>query len=147
MTSEYTAMIPDMTTGIRHCGGRTLAELLGPMVHTQSRLTFMIKSGRKVPTPAMPMPDFAVPYAAPMPICRASQPSCSCSLLCRSAPLSFQGTSRRRCTYTQKSWTRQFRPTQRHISNKTPCFVGYGSSPEGTLPCRRRARTSGQTHC
>jgi len=28
----------------------------------------MIRSGRKVPTPAMPMPDFAVPYAAPMPV-------------------------------------------------------------------------------
>lgn len=28
-------------------------------------LTFMIRSGLKVPTPAMPMPDFAVPYAAP----------------------------------------------------------------------------------
>ena len=30
--------------------------------------TFMIRSGRKVPTPAMPMPDFAVPYAAPAPV-------------------------------------------------------------------------------
>lgn len=39
-------MIPDMTTGMRH---------------------FMIRSGRKVPTPAMPMPDLAVPYAAPAP--------------------------------------------------------------------------------
>lgn len=29
------------------------------------QLTFMIKSGLKVPTPAMPMPDLAVPYAAP----------------------------------------------------------------------------------
>ncbi len=28
----------------------------------------MIRSGRKVPTPAMPMPDFAVPYAAPIAI-------------------------------------------------------------------------------
>lgn len=27
----------------------------------------MIKSGRNCPTPAMPMPDFAVPKAAPMP--------------------------------------------------------------------------------
>lgn len=25
----------------------------------------MIRSGLKVPTPAMPIPDFAVPYAAP----------------------------------------------------------------------------------
>ena len=27
----------------------------------------MIKSGLKVPTPAIPMPDLAVPYAAPAP--------------------------------------------------------------------------------
>lgn len=27
----------------------------------------MIRSGLNVPTPAMPMPDFAVPYAAPAP--------------------------------------------------------------------------------
>jgi hypothetical protein len=27
----------------------------------------MIKSGRNVPTPAIPMPDLAVPYAAPIP--------------------------------------------------------------------------------
>lgn len=27
--------------------------------------TFMIRSGLNVPTPAMPIPDFAVPYAAP----------------------------------------------------------------------------------
>ncbi len=26
----------------------------------------MIRSGRNVPTPAIPMPDFAVPYAAPI---------------------------------------------------------------------------------
>lgn len=38
--------------------------------------TFMIKSGRKVPTPAIPMPDFAVPYAAPAPILH-SQLSCA----------------------------------------------------------------------
>lgn len=29
----------------------------------------MIRSGLNVPTPAMPMPDFAVPYAAPAPVC------------------------------------------------------------------------------
>ena len=29
--------------------------------------TFIIRSGRNVPTPAMPMPAFAVPYAAPAP--------------------------------------------------------------------------------
>ena len=28
--------------------------------------TFMMRSGRKVPTPEIPMPDFAVPYAAPI---------------------------------------------------------------------------------
>lgn len=26
----------------------------------------MMRSGRKVPTPAIPIPDFAVPYAAPI---------------------------------------------------------------------------------
>lgn len=30
----------------------------------------MIRSGLNTPTPAMPMPDFAVPYAAPAPGCR-----------------------------------------------------------------------------
>lgn len=30
--------------------------------------TFMIRSDLNVPTPAIPMPDFAVPYAAPMPV-------------------------------------------------------------------------------
>jgi hypothetical protein len=30
--------------------------------------TFMIRSDLKVPTPAIPMPDLAVPYAAPMPV-------------------------------------------------------------------------------
>jgi hypothetical protein len=28
----------------------------------------MIRSDLKVPTPAIPMPDLAVPYAAPMPV-------------------------------------------------------------------------------
>ena len=28
----------------------------------------MIKSGLNVPTPAIPMPDFDVPYAAPVPV-------------------------------------------------------------------------------
>jgi len=45
MTSAYTAMIPDMTTGMRD---------------------FIIRSGLYVPMPAIPMPDFAVPNAAPM---------------------------------------------------------------------------------
>ncbi|KAG5305029.1 hypothetical protein I7I50_05299 [Histoplasma capsulatum G186AR] len=38
-------MIPAITTGIND---------------------FIIRSDRKVPTPAMPMPDLAVPYAAPI---------------------------------------------------------------------------------
>jgi hypothetical protein len=38
-------MIPDMTTGIRD---------------------FMIRSGLNVPTPEIPIPDLAVPYAAPI---------------------------------------------------------------------------------
>jgi len=43
-TSAYTAIIPDMTTGIND---------------------FIMRSGLNVPTLAIPMPDFAVPYAAP----------------------------------------------------------------------------------
>lgn len=39
--------------------------------------TFMMRSPLKVPTPAIPMPDFAVPYAAPMPVLCFS----ACSLL------------------------------------------------------------------
>lgn len=40
----------------------------------------MIKSGLYVPIPAMPIPDFAVPYAAPAPINPlAIRPSCPCS--------------------------------------------------------------------
>lgn len=35
----------------------------------------MIRSGRNVPTPAMPMPDFAVPYAAPTPDTTCQSPS------------------------------------------------------------------------
>lgn len=31
-------------------------------------LAFMMRSGRKVPTPAIPMPALAVPYAAPAPV-------------------------------------------------------------------------------
>lgn len=33
-----------------------------------STRTFMMRSDLKVPTPAIPMPDLAVPYAAPMPV-------------------------------------------------------------------------------
>jgi hypothetical protein len=39
----------------------------------------MIKSGRNVPTPAIPIPDFAVPYAAPIP--NKHQPSSVASLV------------------------------------------------------------------
>ena len=42
----------------------------------------MMRSGRKVPTPAIPMPDFAVPYAAPIhPKAMAAKiPACSTRL-------------------------------------------------------------------
>ena len=61
-TSAYTAMIPAMTTGIRDCG-QSISLLYRT---TSSPHTFMIRSDLNVPTPAMPIPDFAVPYAAPM---------------------------------------------------------------------------------
>ena len=41
-------------------------------------ITFIIRSGRKVPTPAMPMPDLAVPYAAPMPKEMENKESVAC---------------------------------------------------------------------
>ena len=64
MTSEYTAMIPDMTTGMsdyRH------ALVSVSLLDRECRCTFMIRSGLNVPTPEIPMPDLAVPYAAPIP--------------------------------------------------------------------------------
>ena len=46
-----------------------------PCTSLQASLnTFMIKSGLKVPTPAIPIPAFAVPYAAPAPaLCLAGK--------------------------------------------------------------------------
>ena len=81
ITSEYTAMIPAITMGMRDCAKlvsqlksihlfqcyarpqRGSGNLYGPFFH--QRRTFIIKSGLNVPTPAMPIPAFAVPYAAP----------------------------------------------------------------------------------
>jgi len=65
ITREYTAMIPDMTTGISDwiiVLSAWYVKLWG-----WKQLAFIIRSGRNVPTPAMPMPDLAVPYAAPIP--------------------------------------------------------------------------------
>jgi hypothetical protein len=42
-----------------------LCILTGIQVSKMRCLTFMIKSGLNVPTPAIPIPAFAVPYAAP----------------------------------------------------------------------------------
>lgn len=58
-------------------------------------LTFMIRSGLNVPTPAMPMPDLAVPYAAPAHpnIIAAAIPPCS------PAELSAGGQSKNRHRY------------------------------------------------
>lgn len=83
MTREYTAIIPAMTTGIKHCRLVSALHLLG----SEPRLAFMIRSGLKVPTPAMPIPAFAVPKAAPAPEQREYQPL---GRLCR-------------CTYSQRS--------------------------------------------
>jgi len=55
-----------MTTGMSDYSRATLANVQTNSLHL-SQHTFMIKSGLKVPTPAIPMPDFAVPYAAPAP--------------------------------------------------------------------------------
>lgn len=57
-------MIPAMTTGIRDCKTWSQFGIFEPIDSFQ---TFIIKSGLNVPTPAIPMPDLAVPYAAPAP--------------------------------------------------------------------------------
>jgi hypothetical protein len=59
-----------MTTGIRHCNeyGFSIMVDQGDAESAIEGQTFMMRSGRNVPTPAMPMPDFAVPYAAPIAI-------------------------------------------------------------------------------
>ncbi len=68
MTREYTAIMPDMTTGIRDCGKMRVSVRISLIaLDNPGCRTFMIRSGLKVPTPAIPMPDFAVPYAAPIP--------------------------------------------------------------------------------
>jgi hypothetical protein len=62
ITNEYTAIIPAMTTGIKHY------QLVNKCFFLLLRyLAFMIRSGLNVPTPEMPIPAFAVPYAAPAP--------------------------------------------------------------------------------
>lgn len=91
------------------------------------RRTFMIRSGRKVPTPAIPMPDFAVPYAAPAPI----HPRYILSAFLRHSKLHGEKGGwgcpvRRQCnregrrkvsSYIQISWLPQFRPVhERKVS-------------------------------
>ena len=59
--------------------------------------TFMIKSGRKVPTPAIPIPDFAVPYAAPIPmqsVSFGSKEPCASSYIRISLRIQFLPASR-----------------------------------------------------
>lgn len=67
MTRPYTAMIPDITTGTSDYFSQqdrpivSLDILDGNAIHA-----FMMRSDLKVPTPEIPMPDLAVPYAAPI---------------------------------------------------------------------------------
>ena len=67
-TRPYTAMIPDMTTGIRdYTRTATRCEKTNSVDGT-GRIgwsTFMMSSGLNCPTPAIPIPAFAVPNAAP----------------------------------------------------------------------------------
>ena len=65
ITNEYTAMIPAMTTGIKDCCESLISIETS---HRFDELAFIMRSGLNVPTPAIPMPDFAVPYAAPAPM-------------------------------------------------------------------------------
>lgn len=53
-------------------GDEGLAAVSPRRCNHHEMLAFMIKSGLKVPTPEMPMPDLAVPYAAPTPGVRVS---------------------------------------------------------------------------
>jgi hypothetical protein len=71
-TSPYTAMIPDMTTGMSDCE-RGVSRALGGGVYAR---TFMMSSGLNAPRPAMPMPALDVPYAAPTAARRQHPPSC-----------------------------------------------------------------------
>jgi hypothetical protein len=52
-------MIPDMTTGINDYDSESVSNT--SKAHGHSIFTFMIRSGLNVPTPAIPIPDFAVP--------------------------------------------------------------------------------------
>jgi hypothetical protein len=66
-------MIPDMTTGMSDCRSKLVSlsvsrpqaghgvRWFAPVALLFSHRTFIIKSGLKVPTPAIPIPDFAVP--------------------------------------------------------------------------------------
>ena len=60
-TSPYTAMIPAITTGTSDCILKDEVKGAGQ----RASLAFMINSGLNVPRPAMPIPAFAVPKAAP----------------------------------------------------------------------------------
>lgn len=62
-TRPYTAMIPDMTTGMSDwmVGMPFISELLWSL----RSHTFMMSSGLNVPRPAIPMPALDVPNAAP----------------------------------------------------------------------------------
>lgn len=51
-----------------------------PMWRRSHPRTFMIKSDLNVPTPEIPMPDFAVPYAAPIAVALGVV-SCLCLVL------------------------------------------------------------------
>lgn len=59
----------DRDEGLRVESAVVHSTILSLSCHGNSSMrTFMIRSDLKVPTPAIPIPDFAVPYAAPMPV-------------------------------------------------------------------------------
>lgn len=59
-------MIPDMTTGMRDYGElQQISVAFACLINGNYERTFMIKSGLKLPNPAIPIPAFEVPYAAP----------------------------------------------------------------------------------
>ena len=62
-------MIPAITTGMRDWLRQFPASVQKQISSAAlgSMRTFMMRSGRYMPIPAIPMPDFDVPYAAPAP--------------------------------------------------------------------------------
>jgi hypothetical protein len=122
-TSPYTAMIPDMTTGMSDCE-RGVSRALGGGVYAR---TFMMSSGLNAPRPAMPMPALDVPYAAPTAAPRQRPPllpptlhsllNIICGGRSATAPSDMQGA--RHAPRTQRPRTRRTAPSSGTAARRT----------------------------